>query len=150
LPPRNVADPLDERLADDLAIASGLVAPDLIAAACVGAPQLLTALLRRPLEPGQYLSIRYTERLAEAGAVGSVGSRGDSYDNALAESINGLYKAEVIRRQGSWRSLEQVELATASWVDWWNHKRLHSAIGDIPPAEYESLYHHQQEATEAA
>jgi putative transposase len=110
----------------------------------------LTGLIHHSDRGVQYLSIRYTERLAEAGAVGSVGSRGDSYDNALAESINGLYKAEVIRRQGSWRSLEQVELATASWVAWWNHKRLHSAIGDVPPAEYESLYHHQQEATEAA
>jgi putative transposase len=110
----------------------------------------LTGLIHHSDRGVQYLSIRYTERLAEAGAVGSVGSRGDSYDNALAESINGLYKAEVIRRQGPWRSLEQVELATASWVDWWNHKRLHTAIGDVPPAEYESLYHHQQEATEAA
>jgi putative transposase len=110
----------------------------------------LTGLIHHSDRGVQYLSIRYTDRLAEAGAVGSVGSRGDSYDNALAESINGLYKAEVIRRQGPWRSLEQVELATASWVDWWNHKRLHSAIGDVPPAEYESLYHHQQEATEVA
>jgi len=98
----------------------------------------------------QYLSIRYTERLSEAGAMASVGSRGDSYDNAMAESINGLYKAEVIHQQGPWWSREPVELATASWVHWWNHKRLHSAIGDIPPAEYESLYYHQQEATEAA
>jgi putative transposase len=106
--------------------------------------------LRRPLEPGQYLSIRYTERLAEAGAVCSVGSRGDSYDNALAEAVNGQCKAELIRKQGPWRSLEQVELATAAWVDWWNQTRLHSAVGDIPPAEYEANYHHQQAAATAA
>jgi putative transposase len=98
----------------------------------------------------QYLSIRYTERLAEAGAVCSVGSRGDSYDNALAEAVNGLYKTEVIRTRGPWRSLEQVELATAEWVDWWNHRRLHGAIGDMPPAEFEALYHHQRDATAAA
>jgi putative transposase len=83
----------------------------------------------------QYLAIRYTERLAEAGAVRSVGSRGDSYDNALAETVVGLYKTELIRRRGPWRSLEQVELATAEWVDWWNQRRLHSADGDLPPAE---------------
>ena len=80
----------------------------------------------------------------------SVGSRGDSYDNALAEAVNGLYKAEVIHRQGPWRSLEHVELATAEWVDWWNQRRLHSAIGNIPPAEYEARYHRQHEAIEAA
>jgi putative transposase len=98
----------------------------------------------------QYLSIRYTERLLDAGAVASVGSRGDSYDNALAEAVNGLYKAEVIRKAGPWHSLEQLELATAAWVDWWNHRRLHGAIGDVPPAEYETLYHYQGAATEAA
>jgi putative transposase len=98
----------------------------------------------------QYLSIRYTERVAEVGALSSVGSRGDSYDNAMAESINGLYKAEVIHRQGPWRSLEQVELATATWVDWWNHRRLHSALRDVPPAEYEALYHQQRDAARAA
>ena len=94
----------------------------------------------------QYLSIRYTERLEDAGAVRSVGSRGDSYDNALAEAVNGLYKAEVIRKCGPWRSLEQVELATAEWVNWWNHQRLHGAIGDLPPAEFEALYHQQRDA----
>jgi putative transposase len=72
----------------------------------------------------------------------SVGSRGDSYDNALAEAVNGLYKAEVIRTRGPWRSLEQVELATAEWVDWCNHRRLHGAIRDLPPAEFEALYYH--------
>ncbi len=80
----------------------------------------------------------------------SVGSRGDSYDNALAETVNGLYKAEVIHRQRSWRSLEHVELATAAWVYWWNHTRLHSAIGNVPPAEYEALYYRQHEPTQAA
>ena len=91
----------------------------------------------------QYVSIRYSERLAEAGIEPSVGSVGDSYDNALAETINGLYKAEVIHRR-SWRNLEAVELATLNWVDWFNHKRLLGPIGDIPPAEAEALYHQQQ------
>jgi putative transposase len=88
--------------------------------------------------------------LAEAGAVCSVGSRGDSYNNAIAEAVYGQYKAELIRNQGPWRSLEQVELATAAWVDWWNHTRLHSATGDVPPAEFEALYYQQREAPEAA
>ena len=91
----------------------------------------------------QYVSIRYSERLAEAGIEPSVGSVGDSYDNALAETINGLYKAEVIHRR-SWRNLEAVELATLNWVDWFNHKRLLGPIGDIPPAEAEAVYHLQQ------
>jgi putative transposase len=85
----------------------------------------------------QYLAIRYTERLAEAGAAASVGSKGDSYDNALAETVNGLYKAELIWRRGPWRTAEDVELATMAWVDWWNHRRLHGACGDVPPAEFE-------------
>jgi putative transposase len=88
----------------------------------------------------QYLAIRYTERLGEIGAVGSVGSRGDSYDNALAESVHGLYKTELIRHRGPWRSLDQVELATAEWVDWYNRRRLHGALGDVPPAEFEALF----------
>jgi putative transposase len=92
---------------------------------------------------GQYLAIRYTQRLAEEGAVASVGSRGDSDDNALAEAVNGLYKAELIRRQGPWRTADQVELATLEWVSWWNQRRLHGAIGDIPPAEYEAIYYRQ-------
>ena len=91
----------------------------------------------------QYVSIRYSERLAEAGIEPSVGSVGDSYDNALAETINGLYKAEVIHRR-SWRNLEAVELATLDWVDWFNHKRLLGPIGNIPPAEAEAVYHLQQ------
>ena len=99
------------------------------------------AVLRRLLEPKQYLSIRYTERLADAGVVNSVGSEGDSFDNALAETVNGLYKAELIHRKGPWRSVEQVELETAAWVHWWNTGRLHSACNDVPPAEYEAAYH---------
>lgn len=89
----------------------------------------------------QYVSIKYTERLAEAGLVPSVGSVGDSYDNALAETINGLYKAEVIHRRGPWRSLEAVEFATLEWVDWFNNRRLLSSIGNRPPAEAEAAYH---------
>ena len=88
----------------------------------------------------QYLSIKYTERLAEAGIEPSVGSVGDSYDNALAETINGLYKAEVIHRRGPWRSFEAVEFVTLEWVDWFNHRRLLEPIGNIPPAETEANY----------
>ncbi|MCG6113474.1 MAG: IS3 family transposase [Paracoccus sp.] len=89
----------------------------------------------------QYLSIRYTERLAEAGIEPSVGSVGDSYDNALAETINGLFKAEVIHRRGPWRSFEAVEYATLEWVDWFNHRRLLEPIGNIPPAEAEANFY---------
>ena len=89
----------------------------------------------------QYVSIKYTERLAEAGIEPSVGSVGDSYDNALAETINGLYKAEVIHRRGPWRSFEAVEYATLEWVDWFNHRRLLEPIGNIPPAEAEERYY---------
>lgn len=89
----------------------------------------------------QYVSIRYSERLAEAGIEPSVGSRGDSYDNALAETINGLYKAELIHRRAPWKTWESVELATLEWVAWFNHKRLHSSIGYIPPAEAEANYY---------
>jgi putative transposase len=110
----------------------------------------LTGLIHHSDRGVQNLSIRYTERLGEIGAMNSVGSKGDSYDNALAESINGLYKAELIRKTGPWRSLEQLELATAAWVHWWNHRRLHSAIEDMPPAEYEAQYHQHREADEAA
>ena len=102
-------------------------------------------LLRRPLESAQYVSIRYTERLAEAGIEPSVGSIGDSYDNALAESVNGLYKTEVIRRRGPWRSLEAVEFATLEWVDWFNHRRLLESIGNMPPAEAEARYYAELE-----
>jgi transposase InsO family protein len=89
----------------------------------------------------QYLSIRYTERLAEAGIEPSVGSVGDSYDNALAETINGLFKAEVIHRRGPWRSFEAVEYATLEWVDWFNNRRLLEPIGNIPPAETEAHFY---------
>jgi putative transposase len=99
----------------------------------------------------QYLAIRYTQRLAAEGAVASVGSKGDSYDNALAEAVNGLYKAELIGRRGPWRGAEQVELATLEWVTWWNQRRLHGAIGDIPPAEHEASYYRQhQQSKEVA
>lgn len=89
----------------------------------------------------QYVSIRYSERLAEAGIEPSVGSVGDSYDNALAETINGLYKAEVIHRRGPWRNFEAVEFATLECVDWFNHRRLLEPIGNIPPAEAEEQYY---------
>ncbi|MFS1524512.1 integrase core domain-containing protein, partial [Microbulbifer sp. 2304DJ12-6] len=98
----------------------------------------------------QYLSIRYTERLNEAGFQASVGSVGDSYDNALAETINGLFKAEVIHRTGPWKGLDEVERATLTWVDWFNHRRILRPIGDIPPAEYEKLYYQQAESAQAA
>lgn len=106
---------------------------------------------RRPVHGGglvhhsdggvQYVSIRYSERLAEAGIEPSVGSVGDSYDNALAETINGLYKAEVINRRGAWRNIEAVEFATLEWGDWFNHRRLLEPIGNIPPAEAEERYY---------
>ena len=91
----------------------------------------------------QYVSIKYTERLAEAGIEPSVGTVGDSYDNALAETIIGLFKTEVIRRRGPWRSLEAVEYATLEWVDWFNNRRLLEPIGNIPPAEAEANYYAQ-------
>jgi transposase InsO family protein len=110
---------------------------------------------RRPLHDGslihhsdrgvQYVSIRYTERLAEAGIEPSVGSVGDSYDNALAETIHGLYKAEVIHRRGPWRTCEAVEFATLEWVDWFNNRRLLEPIGNIPPAEAEARYYAKAE-----
>jgi len=92
----------------------------------------------------QYIAIRYTERLAEAGAVTSVGSRGDSYDNALAETIIGLYKTELIRRRGPWRGIDDVEYATLEWVDWFNHRRLLGPIGHVPPAEFEAAYYGEE------
>lgn len=96
----------------------------------------------------QYLFIRYTERLAEANIEASVGSVGDSYDNALAETINGLYKTEVIRHQGPWRNVDEVEFATLVWVDWFNNRRLFEPIGNIPPAEYEMAYYRQLEESD--
>jgi hypothetical protein len=97
--------------------------------------------LRRPLEFTQYLSIRYTERLAEAGIATSVGSKGHSYDNALAESVIGLFKTEVIRRRGPWRNFEDVEFATLEWIWWFNNHRLLGPIGHVPPAEFEEQYY---------
>ncbi|WP_336067114.1 IS3 family transposase [Nitratireductor rhodophyticola] len=115
---------------------------------------------RRPVHGGglvhhsdrgvQYVSIRYSERLAEAGIDPSVGSVGDSYDNALAETINGLYKAEVIHRRGPWRNFEAVEFATLEWVDWFNHRRLLEPIGNIPPAEAEEDYYAALDQTAVA
>jgi putative transposase len=98
----------------------------------------------------QYLSIRYTERLAEAGAVTSVGSRGDSFDNALAETIIGLYKTELIRCRGPWKGLDDVEYATLEWVDWFNHRRLLEPIGHVPPAEFEVAYWRREPPRRAA
>jgi putative transposase len=93
----------------------------------------------------QYTSVRFSERLADAGISASVGSVGDSYDNALAETINGLYKTEVIKHRGPWRTVEQVEYATAEWVDWFNHRRLYEYCGDIPPAELEAAYYREHQ-----
>jgi transposase InsO family protein len=98
----------------------------------------------------QYVSIRYTERLAEAGIEPSVGSVGDSYDNALAESVIGLFKTEVIRRRSPWRNLEAIEFATLEWVDWFNHRRLLEAIGNVPPVEAETHYYAEQDAVALA
>ena len=98
----------------------------------------------------QYLSIRYTERLAQAYIDSSVGSVGDSYDNALAETINGLYKTEVIRRRGPWKNIEDVEYATLEWVDWFNHRRLLEPIGNVLPVEYEMMYYRQLEESTMA
>lgn len=102
------------------------------------------ALIHHSDRGSQYVSIRYSERLAEAGIEPSVGSRGDSYDNALAETINGLYKAEVIHRRGPWKSVEAVELATLEWGSWFNHHRLLEPIGYLPPAEAEANYYRSQ------
>ena len=99
-----------------------------------------------PTRARQYTSIAFTERLAAAGVNGSVGAVGDAYDNALAESIIGLYKTELIKPRGPWRTAEQVELATLEYVDWFNHRRLYEACGDIPPAELEAAYYRQNVA----
>jgi putative transposase len=101
------------------------------------------ALIHHSDRGSQYVSIRYSERLAEAGIAPSVGSKGDSYDNALAETINGLYKAELIHRRGPWKTREAVELATLEWVSWFNHQRLMGPLGYIPPAEAEANYYRQ-------
>jgi transposase InsO family protein len=106
-------------------------------------PQRDDALIHHSDRGSQYVSIRYSERLAEAGIEPSVGSRGDSYDNALAETINGLYKAELIHRRAPWKTKESLELATLEWVSWFNHHRLLEPIGYIPPAEAEENYYRQ-------
>ena len=96
------------------------------------------------------MAIRYADRLAEAGINPSVGSVGDSYDNALAETINGLYKTELIHQRGPWRGVESIELATLTWVDWFNNRRLMEPIGNVPPAELEAEYYEQQGSAKAA
>jgi putative transposase len=96
--------------------------------------------------------VRYTQRLAQAGAVASVGSTGDSYDNALAEAFNSLFKAELVRSKGPWKSIDDLEIAVAEYIDWFNHRRLHGEIGLVPPAEHENLFyrHHIPATTVAA
>ncbi|WP_170181466.1 integrase core domain-containing protein [Haloactinospora alba] len=96
--------------------------------------------MHRPVEPTQYRAVRYTERLEQAEAVASVGSRGDSYDNALAEAFNSLFKAELIRNKGPWRGIDDVETAVAEYIDWFNQRRLHGELGHLPPAEFEALH----------
>lgn len=115
-------------------------------------PEDSNGLIHHSDRGSQYLSIRYTEQLAEAGIEPSVGSRGDSYDNALAETINGLYKAELIHRRAPWKSRQSLELATLTWVAWLNEHRLMEWLGHIPPAEAEANYYRRLEAliTEAA
>jgi putative transposase len=103
----------------------------------------LDGLIHHSDRGGQYLAIRYTERLAQAGAVASVGSRGDSFDNAMAESTIGLYKTELIRQRGPWRGLDDIEFATLEYVDWFNHQRLHGELGLVPPAEFEATHYRQ-------
>jgi transposase InsO family protein len=110
----------------------------------VAARSNLEGLVHHSDHGGQYLSIRYTERLAEVRIAASVGSVGDSYDNAMAETINGLYKTELIERRGPWRGLQHVEFATLAWVHWFNHQRLLGPIGHIPPAEFEAQYHRRR------
>jgi putative transposase len=109
---------------------------------------LLEGLVHHSDRGVQYLAIRYTERLEEAGIETSVGSRGDSYDNAMAESVIGLYKTEVIRHEGPWKGLDEVEFATLEWVDWFNNTRLLEPIGYVPPAEFEEAYYRQQQEQE--
>jgi putative transposase len=115
-----------------------------------GRGQRLDELVHHSDRGVHYLAIRYTERLAETGAVNSVGSKGDSYDNALAETIIGLYKAELVRNRGPWRGLDDLEYATLEWVDWFNHRRLFEAHGQIPPAEHEENYYRQNSSGQQA
>ena len=99
-----------------------------------------TALIHHSDRGVQYLAVRYTERLAEAGAVASVGSKGDSYDNAMAEALNSLFKAELVRNKGPWLSINDLEIAVAEYIDWYNHRRLHGEIGLVPPVEHETTH----------
>jgi putative transposase len=110
------------------------------------AGQTIDGLIHHSDRGGQYVAIRYTQRLAEAGAVASVGSRGDSYDNALAEAFNSLFKAELVRNKGPWKGIDDLESAVAEYIDWFNHRRLHGEIGLIPPAEYEHNYYRHNPA----
>ena len=105
--------------------------------------QLVRGVIAHSDAGSQYTSLRYTERLDEIGARPSIGSIADSYDNALAEAVNGLYKSELIRSQGPWRTVDDVELATLAWVHWFNTTRLHGTLGDIPPAEFEAVHYAQ-------
>ncbi len=100
-------------------------------------------MLHRPVESGQYTSIRYTERLAEAGLQASIGTVADSYDNAMAEAVNALFKTELVFWEGPWKGVDDLELATLGWVDWFNHTRLHSALDYRPPVEVENEYYRQ-------
>ena len=107
-------------------------------------------MLRRPVEYAQYTSITFTDRLIEVGIDASIGATGSSYDNALAETINGLYKTELIKPRGPWRTVEHVEIATLEWVDWFNHRRLYEHCGDVPPAELEAFYYGEHRTTRIA
>ena len=109
--------------------------------------QLINGVIAHSDAGSQYVSVAYTERLAEIGARPSIGTIGDSYDNSLAETLNGLYKTELIRRQGPWRNVEHVELATLAWVEWFNNQRLHGELDDVPPAEFEHNYYAQTRAS---
>jgi putative transposase len=106
----------------------------------------LTGLTHHSDKGVQYLAVRYTQRLAEAGAVASVGSTGDSYDNALAEAFNSLFKAELVRNRGPWKNIDDLEIAVAEYIDWYNHRRLHGEIGLVPPAEHEDQYYRHNPA----
>jgi putative transposase len=107
---------------------------------CHAAGADLTGLVHHSDRGVQYRAVRYTQRLAEADAVASVGSRGDSYDNAMAEAFNSLYKAELVRNRGPWRGLDDVEITTVEYIDWYNNRRLHGELGHVPPVEYEALH----------
>jgi putative transposase len=110
----------------------------------------LTGLVHHNDRGSQYTSVAFTDRLVAAGIDASVGATGSSYDNALAESINGLYKTELIKPRGPWRTVEHVEIATLEWVDWFNHRRLYGHCGDMPPAELEDLYYRQHQTRQPA